>query len=173
VSASGGGGARPYARVMMTGMSGTEIAARFDAANEEAIAVVLGPAREHWRTPTEAEGWPVGVVARHIGLGHELMASWARTLHARAPFTGGFDIHARNAEVAAQGVVATPEEVAELLRTGGREVSAALAALTDDDLEGEVDFGGRTMPRAMLAEVSVRHVESHVASILAVVGAEV
>lgn len=150
-------------------MAGAEIAARFTAANGQAVDYVLGPARDHWHEPTDAEGWPVGVTARHIGLGHELMAGWARALRTREPITSGMDIHERNAEEAARGVVAGPEEVAELLRSGGDTVAEALRALTDDDLAATVEFGGREMPAAMLAEAAVRHVETHLASIRAVV----
>jgi hypothetical protein len=146
----------------------SDIAARFTAANDEAVAYVSGPAKDHWDAPTEAEGWPVGVVARHIGLGHELMASWARALRDRTPLPEGSDIHERNAEIAAQGVVATPEQVAELLRRGGVEVAQVLSELGPEHLEGEIDFGGRMMPRAMLAEASVRHVQTHLESIKAV-----
>lgn len=154
-------------------MTGSDIADRFDAANAEAIDVVLGPARAHWADPTEAEGWPVGVTARHIGLGHELMASWAQALRDRTPLAGGYDIHQRNAEIAAQGVVATPEEVADLLRDGGARVSATLRELTAEQLEGEIDFAGRPMPRAMLADASVRHVQAHLESIKATLNREV
>lgn len=154
-------------------MSGADIAERFEAANTDAINVVLGPARACWTALTEAEGWAVGVTARHIGLGHELMASWARALRDRTPLTGGYDIHQRNAEIAAQGVVATPEEVADLLRDGGAEVAGVLRELTDADLDGEIEFGGRMMPRVVLAEAAVRHVDAHLASIRAVLGAQV
>jgi len=56
-------------------VTGAEIAQRFEAANQAAVDTVLGPARQVWDRPTEAEGWPVAVTARHIALGHELMAS--------------------------------------------------------------------------------------------------
>jgi len=151
-------------------MTGADIASRFEAANAEAIECVLGPAGAHWESPTEAEGWPVGVTARHIGLGHELMASWARALRDGTPVTGGADVHQRNAKVAAEGVVATPDEVSALLRDNAKAVVAALRELTEDDLEGEIDFGGRMMPRRMLAEASIRHVQGHLDSIRAVIG---
>jgi hypothetical protein len=75
------------------------------------------------------------------------------------------DIHAVNAEVAAKGVAADPAEVAEMLRSRGAALAAALRELTDDDLLGEVSFGGREMPAEMLATASFRHVEGHLASI--------
>ena len=154
-------------------MSGADIATRFEQANARAVEVILGPAADCWQTPTAAEGWPVGVTARHIALGHELMASWARALADRAERLVGFDIHAQNAAVAAQGVVATPAEVAELLRANGALVTEALRRLDDSHLAGEIDFGGRAMPRQMLAEASVRHVEAHLAGIEAVASAKV
>lgn len=150
----------------------SDLVARFTAANDEAVAYVTGPARDHWDASTQAEGWPVGVVARHIALGHELMASWARALRDRTPLPAGYDIHERNAEIAAQGVVATPDQVGELLRKGGVEVAAVLAELRPEHLEGEIDFGGRMMPRLMLAEASVRHVQTHLESIKAAASAE-
>jgi len=154
-------------------VTGAEIAQRFEAANQAAVDTVLGPARQVWDRPTEAEGWPVAVTARHIALGHELMASWARALRDRTQLTGGYDIHQRNAEVAAEGVVATPEEVADLLRSNGRVVAATLRELDESHLDGEIDFAGRQMPRVMLAEASVRHVDAHLASILRVADAQV
>jgi hypothetical protein len=141
-----------------------EIAERFEAANAEAIEYVLGPAALCWESVTAIEGWPVGVVARHIGLGHELMTGWAHAIKSRTPVTRVDDIHAVNAAHAARGIVATPEQVAELLRTGGVMVATALRALTDDDLDGEV-HGDHTMPAAMLADASLRHVQGHLASI--------
>lgn len=154
-------------------VTGAEIAERFEAANQAAIDVVLGPAQQVWDRPTEAEGWPVGVTARHIALGHELVASWARTLRDRTPFSGGYDVHQRNAEVAAKGVVATPEEVADLLRTNGAVVAATLRELDADHLDGDIEFAGRTMPRSMLADASVRHVQAHLASIRKAIDAQV
>jgi hypothetical protein len=149
-------------------MTGADIAARFEIANVGAADYIEGPAAAHWQTPTPEEGWPVGVTARHIGLGHDLMAGWARGIKTGGPFSG-FDVHDRNAEVAAAGIVADPAEVAELLRANGAHVIEALRALDDADLEGEVDFGGRRLPATMLAEAAIRHVESHLGSIRAAV----
>jgi hypothetical protein len=147
-------------------VGGREIAERFEAANTEAIDYVLGPAPSCWQRYTESEGWPVGVTARHIALGHELMVSWAEAIKAHAPIPVG-DIDATNAEQAALGIVATPDQVAQALRHGGARVGAALRALDDDDLAGVADFGGQLLPAAGLAEAAVRHVHVHLASIKA------
>lgn len=151
--------------------TGEDIAARFETVNGEAVDVITGPARDHWHTLTTTEGWPVGVTARHIALGHELMAQWADALARREPLVPPDDIHHANAEQAAHGVVADPDEVAALLHANGSRVSAALRRLTAEDLVGEVDFGGRTMPSLALAEAAIRHVTGHIESIRAVIEA--
>jgi hypothetical protein len=150
-------------------VSGAEIADRFEAANEAAIDYILGPAAGAWDATTPDESWPVGVTARHIALGHDLMAGWAESIKARTPLFGP-DIHSVNAEIAAQGVVATPHEVAELLRDHGKRVAAALRELDDDDLAQEVKLGPNELPARRVAEAALRHVEAHLSSIKAACG---
>ncbi len=143
-----------------------DLAAQFEAANCEAVDCVLGPASGHWEATTPEEGWPVGVAARHIALGHQLMLGWLAALQAGEPITGDpGDIDRQNAEVAALGVVASPEEVADELRHGGQQVAEALRRLTDADLEREVDFAGQPMPGSRVAGAAERHVRTHLASI--------
>ena len=154
-------------------MTGADIAARFDEINQEAIDFVLGPAGDYWYEATDAEGWPVGVVARHIGLGHHLMAGWARGLKAHSAIASVGDINAINAKQAAAGVIASPAEVVDILRTGGKTVMEALRALGPEDLEGTIDFGGQQMPCAVLAEAAVRHTATHLESIKSAVSAAV
>lgn len=151
-------------------MSGAEIASRFEAANAEAIDYVLGPASRHWDKPTDSEGWPVGVTARHIALGHELVAGWVECIRTGSPITSVGDIHERNAEEAARGVVATPEHVATMLRERGSTLADALRTLTDEQLSRDVDFGGQTMKASMVADAAVRHVQAHLGSIRSTVG---
>lgn len=153
----------------MPDVDGQDLAGRFVAANDEAVAYLLGPARERWHSTTDSEQWPVGVVARHIALGHELMLGWVRSLKDQAPITGPSDIDAINATEAARGVVASPEEVAQLLRDNGGAVTEVLRSLTGEDLQREVDFAGRKLAAAMLADAPARHVTGHLASIRAVV----
>ncbi|MGI8688130.1 MAG: hypothetical protein ACR2M3_06080 [Thermomicrobiales bacterium] len=42
-----------------------ELAAQFEAVNDEVIAMVTGCTDEQWRRPCASEGWSVGVVAHH------------------------------------------------------------------------------------------------------------
>jgi DinB family protein len=145
--------------------SGEELAVRFTEANAEATKVVLGPAARHWHAVTPAEGWPVGVTARHIALGHDLMLGWLEALSRGRPVEGIAEVDERNAEVAAKGVVAEPSEVAQALSARGSAVANALRALPEHRLAGEVVFGGRSLPAIQLAEAAIRHIEVHMESI--------
>lgn len=152
-------------------MNGAEIAGHFEEANAEAVDYVRGPATAHWGEVTSAEGWPVGVTARHIALGHELVLGWVEALRVGQDIAVG-DIDAVNAEHAGRGVVADPEEVAALLVENGRRVSEALRSLSEAELSGLVRFGDRDLPAAMVAEAPVRHVRTHLDSIRAVAEAD-
>jgi hypothetical protein len=151
-------------------MTVEEIATRLRSSNEAAVDLVSRLDREQWRRVTFAEGWPVGVTARHIVLGHRQFVGWVRGMVAGEVVDPG-DIDAVNARQATAGIVADQDEVARLLRDEGEAAVRALTSLPPADVEGDLDFGGRRMPRIALLGASVRHVESHLASIRAVVDA--
>ena len=152
-------------------MTGADVAERFEEVNAQAVAYVLGPARAHWHDVTEAEGWPVGVAARHIALGHELVRGWVQAIQRNEPIGGLEDIDAVNAEHAARGVVASPEEVAAILEHNGRALADELRSLSESDLSREVHFGERLLSASLVAEASLRHVRAHMESIERVVDA--
>src|SRR4051794_14474804 len=147
-----------------------EIVAGLRSSNDAAVELVSGLDADQWRRVTVVEGWPVGVAARHIALGHRQFVGWVDGMVAGRPVDPG-DLDAVNARHAAAGIVAAPDEVARLLRTEGEAALAALTSLSPDDVAGEVDFGGRRLPRIALLGASVRHVDGHLASIRASVGA--
>jgi len=151
-------------------MTVEEIAARLRSSNEAAVELVSRLDAEQWRRLTFAEGWPVGVTARHIVLGHRQFVGWVRGMVDSGVVDPG-DIDALNAREAAAGIVADPDDVVRLLRDEGEAAVRAVTVLTPADVEGELDFGGRRMPRIALLGASVRHVESHLASIRAAVDA--
>jgi hypothetical protein len=146
------------------------IIASLRSSNEAAVELVSVLDHEQWRRRTPAEGWPVGVAARHIALGHRQFVGWVEGMLAGEPVDPG-DLDAVNASVAAAGIVAEPDEVARLLRDEGDRVVSVLTTLKPEDVDGEVDFGGRRVPRIALLGASVRHVDAHLASVRAAVGA--
>jgi hypothetical protein len=129
-----------------------EIVAGLRSSNDAAVKLVSRLDEDQWQLLTPSEGWPVGMVEGR-------------------PVDPG-DVDAVNARHAAQGVVAAPDEVARLIRQDGDHALAVLIALTPADVAGDVEFGGRQMPRTALLGASLRHVDSHLASIRAAVGAE-
>jgi uncharacterized damage-inducible protein DinB len=136
----------------------------FRTANDDAVDVVKGLDDDQWQQRTATEGWPVGVTARHIALGHEAFAGWVTSMLDGGPVDPG-DVDAVNAETAARGIVADQSEVARMLRENGEAVLERLTALDGADVEGEVEFAGNVMPRAALLGASVRHLERHLGSI--------
>jgi hypothetical protein len=70
-----------------------------------------------------------------------------------------------NAEHAARGVVASPEDVAEHLQTSGEALADALRELSDADLARQVQFGPQVLPAETITQASIRHVQVHLKSI--------
>jgi hypothetical protein len=151
-------------------MTVEEIVVGLRSSNQAAAELVGLLDDEQWRRRTPAEGWPVGVAARHIALGHRQFVGWVERMVAGEPVDPG-DLDAVNASAAAAGIVAGPDEVERLLRDEGDRAVRALTTLKPEDVDGEVDFSGRRMPRLALLGASVRHVDAHLASIRAAVGA--
>src|SRR3954467_6413693 len=109
------------------------IIASLRSSNEAAVELVSVLDHEQWRRRTPAEGWPVGVAARHIALGHRQFVGWVDAMVAGRPVDPG-DPDAVNARHAAAGIVAEPDEVAHLLRSEGDAALAALTSLSRDDV---------------------------------------
>src|SRR3954463_15714198 len=77
-----------------------EIVARLRSSNEAAVALVSALDHDQWRRRTPAKGWPVGVAARHIALGHRQFVGWVEGMLPGAPGDPG-DLDAVNASAAA------------------------------------------------------------------------
>ena len=56
------------------------LADNFTAFNNEVIAFVEGCSDEDWWQTTEAEGWTVAAVCRHIASGHYAILGWAQMI---------------------------------------------------------------------------------------------
>ena len=118
------------------------LAERLAAFNAGAIAFVEGVRQDDWTKPTEAENWPAGVTARHIGAGHYGILPLARMIVAGEPLP---DItmdaivemgneHARN------HAGCTREEVISVLREQGEAVIGWVADRTDEELYRKAHF---------------------------------
>lgn len=152
---------------------GEALAAALAAVNARIIATVEACTDEQWRTPTAAEGWPVGVVAHHIA---EVQQFFAGTL-ANAPATGDADpavltsafVEGNNARHAREAAGVGKDETLALLRAAGAEADLALRGLGDDRLDAVlVVFDGNELTVAQTVEGAlIGHFEEHLASIRA------
>jgi len=126
-----------------------------------------------WSRPCPAEGWPVGLVALHIARGFGRQAEFIEDAQAgRGPhrFDWG-DTHALNASVAAAHPSPSRPEVLGLATMSVGRIAAALAAMTDEDLD-RIAFVHEGRERSALwvaGSLAVRHARGHRESIAAAI----
>jgi hypothetical protein len=149
---------------------GAELAAGVMAAAAEVAEFVRGCDDRTWARSTTAECWPVGVVARHIAAGNQLIGGWIEaTLAGEGVTVTAAEVDAVNARNLGEWHGCTRDEV--LAELGGIEALAALiTALSEDDLERTAPFGpagGRVVSALQLCEVAERHQRTHLESMRA------
>jgi hypothetical protein len=149
---------------------GAELAAGLVAAAAEVAEFVRGCDDQTWARSTAAECWPVGVVARHIAAGNQLIGGWIEaTVAGRGVTVTAAEVDAVNARNLELWRGCTREDV--LAELGGIDTLATLiTALSDDDLERSAPFGpagGREIPALQLCEAAERHQRTHLESMRA------
>jgi len=113
------------------------LAAKFEEANNDVIAMVESASDDQWSAVCADEGWSVGVVAHHIGGGYPLIAGLVQALASGAdipPLTTE-QLDQANAKHAEEHANATKEETLEMLRTGGAAAATAVRGLSDEQLD--------------------------------------
>ena len=146
------------------------LAGKFEAVNGDVIATVEAASDEQWAAVTSEEGWPVGVVAHHVGGGYPLLAGLIQGLASGAdlPALTQDMLDQSNAQHATEHANCTKEETLEMLRTGGVAVSGAVRGLTDDqlDISKEVLAGAPAMSIEQVIEgILIGTAVEHLASI--------
>jgi len=113
------------------------LAAKFEAANNDVIATVEAASDEHWAAVCAEEGWPVGVVAHHIGSGHTPITGLVQALAAGVDFPAITmdQIDQSNKDHAVEFASVTKDEVLEALRSGGAAAVGAVSGLSDEQLD--------------------------------------
>jgi len=146
-----------------------ELAERLRTFNEEVIALVKEVPEANWRKRCEGEQWPVGVVARHIGVGHYGSIELVKMMIAGTPVPDLSEaqiIEFGNAH-AAKHADCTKEEVLSILGTKGRKLVDYVGGLSDAELEtsAHIDgFGGNISVKRLLKTIILRSAGEHVAS---------
>ena len=129
---------------------------------------------EEWRRPCEGEGWPLGLVASHIGLGLDRQAGWIEE-HSRSGRPHLFDwgeTNALNAENAKRRGLLSRMSAMRFVRDRAERIATLARALSDSQLDAIVfshQDKGRTA-EWVLSVLVCRHIDEHHRSIKAALG---
>lgn len=152
------------------------LANQFEAKVNEATAVLERLSDADWKKTTSAEKWPVGVTAHHIAVAHEIIGGLVKTIASgqSVPNLTMDDLHAMNARHAQEHAGCTKSETLALHKKNAAAAAAIVRGLGDAELDrsGTVITGAPAMSAQQLAGgLLVGHIEEHLGSIRATVGA--
>jgi hypothetical protein len=130
---------------------------------------------EQWRRPCEGEGWPLGLVASHIGLGLDRQAGWIEEhAHSGEPHAFSWDeTNELNAENARRRGLLSRMSALRFVRDRAERIAALARGLTGDQLDAVVftyQDKGRTA-EWVISVLACRHIDEHHRSIKAALGA--
>jgi hypothetical protein len=152
------------------------LAAAFERANQDVIAVIEACSETELRTPTESEGWPVVVVAHHLALSYPAIAGMAQLMATGqiVPPLSMSDLDAFNAQHAEEAANVSRAETVQLLQTNGLAATELIRGFTDEQLDttAVLSFtGGQPWSAADMVERGlIGHPLEHGASIRAALG---
>lgn len=149
------------------GRTPAQYASDIDEARERLVAFAGRCTDEQWTSaPLADDPRPVGVVVDHVADAYEYLAGWMRRILAGEAVTVTADIvDGLNAEHAVTAAAVTRAGAVDHLRRSGAELSALVAGCAPAQLaagDGQVE---------RLAQVAIRHADSHRAEIGAVLAA--
>ena len=127
-----------------------------------------------WRRPCEGEGWPLGLVASHIGLGLDRQAGWIEE-HARSGEPHAFswdETNELNAENARRRGLLSRMTALRFLRDRAERIASLARALSEEQLDAVV-FSYQEKGRSaewVLTVLACRHIDEHHRSIRAALG---
>ena len=147
---------------------------QFSALNRTVIDTVQACTAAQWQATTVAEGWPVGVTARHIAVAHYPVIEWVRMIVEGQPLPPVTmdNVNQLNAQHAQSHTQCTQNEVAELLITNGSNVTSYLGSLTAANLsvKGYLKlFDSEISAEQLFVAVLLQGVAAHLESITATV----
>lgn len=158
------------------GTKGEQYAKQFEAKADGATALLEKLTDADWKKVTSAEKWSVGVTAHHAAGALEPIAGFVKTLGEGKPMphlTAAM-LEEMNAKHAVEFASCNKAETLALHRKGVAAASAIVRGLSDADLDrsGSVLAGMPAMSTQQLIEnVLIGHVQEHLSSIRATVGA--
>jgi hypothetical protein len=120
-----------------------QLAARFESFNQQLLTFVQACDSDDWKKITPAEQWPVGVTARHIGVGHYPLVGWVEMIVEGQPLPDIImeEVNQMNDQHAIDHADCSSAEVIEILENNSTMALEYLATLSDADLEREGYLG--------------------------------
>ncbi len=152
-----------------------ELAEKLEGFCSDVAAFVENCSDEDWGKTCSGEGWAVGVVARHLGVGHFGILDLAKSIVAGEPLPEltGEMIDQMNVQHAEEHAGCTKDEVLGFLRANGPEVAGYVAGLSNEDLDraGYLALIGRDVSAEKLIElVILKSGKEHLENMKAAVG---
>jgi len=137
-----------------------KLANRLNSFNEELISFVEHCTEDDW-SRIGAEGWPLGVTARHIGANHYPAVSGAQMIinGQRLPETRMEEITESANRHAREHAECTKSEVLEILRKHGAKLVEFIRELEDSELDktGYLPALGRNLTVEQFMEAVILH----------------
>ena len=132
---------------------------------------------EHWQRRCAAEGWPLGLVASHVGLGLDRQAGWIEE-HSRSgrPFAFSWDeTNYLNAENARRRGLLSKMSALRFVRDRAERLACLARSLTDAQLDAIVySYEGKGRSAEWVINVlACRHIDEHTRSIRDTLGAAI
>ena len=146
-----------------------QLANRFDVFSQEVLDFVQGCSDADWGKITPAEGWPVGVTARHIGVGHYPLIGWVQLVVDGQSLPGITmdEVNQMNDQHAQDHANCTKAEVIEILRANSAKALDYWTTLSDEDLERQsyfklfdTDINAGDLFTSLLIDIATAHFES-------------
>lgn len=153
-----------------------QLLAQVNEAAEATAAVIEKCSAEQWQMIVPEEERTAGVVLHHIVFAMPLVAQWANQLaHDQgAPGVSFDDIHALNAQHAAEQAQVEAATTLALLKTNAAAAKAQLESLTDAELQITAPFalldGQEISAQQMVQWFLVNHAHNHLATIHQAIG---
>ena len=145
---------------------GEVIARDMERAMDELLQFCRDCTEKEWQTSTQEEGWPIGTVAHHVGVGAGYVIEMVRRMATGGVASESMDeLHSINA-VHAENAYDREDTVA-FLEQVRRETGLFLRSITDRDLETVGWSVGRRVQRSAgeQAQILISHVNSHLESL--------
>ena len=147
--------------------------AELDDVHAEVVEFVEGCDEREWRELTTVEGWPVGVVAHHIAVGHVKVIGWLDHLRRGEPVPGNGASHDEgNAQHAAEFRSTTKRQTLDDLETNAARLREYLQGISSEEMPREAEHGpagGVVISVGRMVGATARHPRAHLANMREVV----